>query len=169
MDFKINVRYTYEDFIALNKIAQKNFHKFKNRLFKPFSFIVGVLLVIMSILLLLDGIGLEWYFYLAMGIFLVIYNLFLETYIGAYCTKKTIQNETIEAEYIFEENSFTQVSSQGTTQRPYDIIYKVFDGKNHLFIFFDKKYSIILPKRCLNQDELENFIHFIETKTRIQR
>ena len=86
--FKIHARYTYEDFIALNKIAQKNFHKFKNRIFKPFSVIVGTLLAIMSVFLLLDGSGVEWYFYLALGILLVIYNLLLEPYICAYYIKK---------------------------------------------------------------------------------
>ena len=165
MGFKINAHYTYQDFIALNKIAQKNFHKFKNRIFKPFSIIVGALLALMSILLLLDGSGLEWYFYFVLGIFLVIYNLFLETYIRAYCIKKSIQNETIEVEYLFEQDSFTQVSSQGICQRPYDIIYKVFNCKEHLFLFFDKKYSIILPKSCFNQEELDAFIDFIETKS----
>ena len=166
MNLKVTVRYTYEDFIALNKISQKNFHKFRNRIFKPFSVIVGALLAIMSVLLLLDGGGLEWYFYLALGIFLVLYNLFLETYIGAYRTKKTMQNETIEVEYLFEEDSFTQTSSQGISQRPYDTIYKVFNCKEHIFIFFDKKHSIILPKRCFNQVELRDFINFIETKSK---
>ena len=166
MDFKINAHYTYEDFIALDKVTQKNFHKFKNRIFKPYSIIVGVFLVIISVLLLLDGGGLEWYFYLVLGIFLVIYNLFLETYIGAYCIKKSMQNETIEEEYLFEQDSFTQISTQGISQRQYDSIYKVFNCKEHLFLFFDKKYSIILPKRCFNQVELRDFINFIETKSK---
>ncbi len=165
MNISVDVEYSFEDFLALNELSTRTtfFSNMRRIVLRPFGIIFGAFLAIISYGLYGESGSPMWLFYVVIGSLVCLYYLF-STKINAWATKRTIQNRTVAANYVFHENNFTQTSTQGTTTRGYEVIANVYEYKDRFFIYFDRRYALIFPKRVFAYGDAERFQSHLEAK-----
>ncbi|MEG2177021.1 MAG: YcxB family protein [Oscillibacter sp.] len=163
--FRVNVPFTFQDFLALQILAGRLYRKWLTYFLRPLVGGLGLFIGLGSVLVLLtDAFTVGWLLYALFGLAGLLCALFLPR-LNALGARRGMQNHVSGAEFRFYPAAFTTVSSQGITTRPYTTILALYRFRERYFIFFDRRHALFLPFAAFDGVNREEFKCFLSKKT----
>lgn len=87
-----------------------------------------------------------------------------------YVARKRAKNDTTvvghKFKYLFNENGINLFDETAGTEAlfAWQTIMNMYELKDHFFVFMSKQNAVMIPKRCLNEEDLEDFRELIKFK-----
>ncbi len=163
--FEITTRYTFSDFLMLNRLSAKTYRKWRTVLFRLFTGLLGTAFTFIGILMLADeGFSATWLFVLIVGIWMLVIAVFIH-WVQAYRTGQMKLDGINEIEYHFDEDAISVVTAKQTAKTLYSSLHSIFRYRERYFLCVDRQHAFIVPFSCFADGERECFEQFLCEKS----
>ncbi len=163
--FETTTRYTFSDFLMLNRLSSKSYRKWRTVLFRLFTGLLGTAFTFIGILMLADeGFSATWLFVLIVGVWMLLMAVFIHR-VQAYRTGRMKLDGISEITYHFDEDAIRVVTEKQTSLTPYSSLHSIFRYRARYFLFLDRQHAFIVPFACFADGERECFERYLCEKS----
>lgn len=164
MEYQAKCKPTYQDFVVLNQVQQRTYHRALNLFLKVLLLICSILLIFSCIMMMvLVRFEVQWLVYLLVGVFFGVLALFLP-YFSAFSSKKISSLALEDTVITFGEERIEAENRAISSQYPYTTVIAIYHKKGRYFLRMGPRQMLILPETSFVEGDPAHFAAFIEER-----
>ena len=168
MEYKAEIKYEYEDFLAWNKVYAKTSNRKQSRIV-GIVFIVLILItlgctVYMAVIDALDATSILPIALVAIGSAVMLFRYRISARVSQKHYIKDMGTEYVS----FCEDAIYVKNSKADSKNFYSGITDIYVDDDRFYFLLDKRHALILPKKQLSCGDFNEFAAFISEKTGLE-